>query len=1389
MPPPIQGYKTSMNNKLLTSFDTLAKEEQQILLILAVIYAPIGQTQFQNLFKSSDVFESNVITIINKPLKDKLEKTGLLIVSSEGLQCNPDISEYLMRLAIQKPWFNKLATYLLANHNFYYSYRIIIFHAIKKLRIYLYQGEDKKFIAELKQIGTLYPKNFTGILNGIFFNDFDANWFASLSEQIRFLVLRYFVDDNLWVLTDNSVQYQLLEQFYGATKPDTPEIVHTLIEQRLLRGNFNDAEVWLTNDTSSHALTLLATMRFLQNRNDEALDLFNAAVKALKKETGKRNISLDGLHGHFFNLALLRSRSFNNLVLLKQNAQFSIKKQEQNGFYWLNLILMDAVDIYQGKMTAENSSPLFKCNNFAYERLFHALLLYWIGEIKTMTAKNSKFLSELAEVCLHAQGLGFVWFAAISSTLLQRLQFKNEACKQLAEQYKDSPFNVHIDLLPQLEKWQRALEALTQLNEAPSTAKAVSKTRMIWILSLVNNQAVLAPKQQKLGKSGRWNKASSVSLKRLYHNLDEFDYLSEQDHHICAHINMEKQQPDYYGYPKKEIYELSNEAILAAVAHPNIYWLNQEFFDASPVEISLAEPQLLVKEQQKNLHISLLPHITSEQKFIAQKTANNGLLIYKINDQHRQVAEILGRDGLTVPATARQQVIDSIASIASMLTVQSDIGGTSSHAEIVDADNRMHVHLQPIGAGIQIEIFVQPFSNGGPLYKPGAGGTTVLAEINGKQLQTTRDFKLEKKHLKQILDECPLLYANKDVKWLLDDLELALEALLQLQALGDYAILEWPKGKKIQISREIGLSQTRFSVRKEKDWFSVEGGLQLDDNEVLDMQRLMYLLNSSQGRFLKLEDGQIIALTRELRQRLDDLSGLGDVQKDKIRFHPLAVGALDEITTGMDITASKPWQEQLRRLNETGNINPKLPSTLQGELRDYQYEAYQWMTRLAHWGAGACLADDMGLGKTVQALALILSRAPQGPTLILAPTSVCINWLEECQRFAPTLNVYQFGSGDRQVMLDEAGAFDLIVCSYGLLQTESERLAQKHWHTLVADEAQAIKNALTKRSKAAMTLQADFKLITTGTPIENHLGELWSLFNFINPGLLGTLSKFNERYAQAIENQQDRDVQQRLKKLLRPFILRRLKNDVLTELPSRTEVTLHVELSTEERTLYEALRRNAMQTAMEATGQPGHQQLKILADIMKLRRACCHPRLVMEESAISSSKLDVFEELVDELLANRHKALVFSQFVGHLTLIRELLDKKNIFYHYLDGSTSVPQRKNAMNSFQAGEGDLFLISLKAGGTGLNLTAADYVIHMDPWWNPAVEDQASDRAHRMGQKRPVTIYRLVAKDTIEDKIVELHKHKRDLANNLLEGGEISGKMSVEDMMALIKEDIQ
>ncbi len=1377
-----------MNDKLLARFNELSGDEQALMLALSVVYAPISHNQLQELLKKIPDFKLKSVRLNDKALWETFQKTQLIRSTANGWLCHPELSERLIKLAVAEPWFKSLCALLIADRYFYYPPNIYIWHVVKQIRIFLYQDNAMALSANIERFGEEYRSEFYNVFQKLFFEAFDAQWFESLSEQIRFIILKGYLTHCSLELIDCNAQYQLLERYFGANKPSQADRIHLLIDQRLQRGNLKDAEAWLTGDMSANGLMLHGTLHFFENRYELAVEFYNLALKAHRKATNKRGNTLMGLHGFFFSLALWQTRSGVNLKLLRQHVANVLKSSNVNdSFHVSNLQLVEALNIYQNKSRLEQSKELNAVRDFAnlgYLRLFQALLLYWLGElnVQTQARQNAKFLDELEKFCLQAQKLGYGWFAAVSSVLLVRISPARKAPQKVAEQYSTSLFLGILDLLPQVAAWERALEALSQLKNE-SYIQEIHELRIIWALTITNFGFELEPREQRLGKNGSWSKGRPIALKRLYHDLAEFSYLSDQDRRICATIETEKEYA-YYGNYSKDIYHFSTQSLVELVGHPNVYWASQTQYNA-PLEITIAEPQLLVKEQGQQLHISLLPAI-SEQKMILQRQANNGLHIYLINDQHRQVAEILGKDGLTVPALARQQVIDSIASVASLVTVQSDIGGASTHAEIVDADSRLHLHLQPIGQGLQIEVFVQPFENGGPLYKPGQGGTTVLAEIEGKQLQTTRDLTVEQQHFQQLLEDCATLDAGKDTKWLLDDPELALETLLNLQALGESAILEWPKGKKIQISRETGLKQVQFSVRKEKDWFSVEGSVQIDDNQVLDMQRLMALLNNSHGRFLKLEDGHIVALTRELRQRLDDLAGLGELQQDKVRFHPLAAQALDEITNGMNISASKPWLEQLRKFEEMGDLEPKVPSTLQGDLRDYQREGFVWMSRLAHWGAGACLADDMGLGKTVQALALMLSRAPDGPTLILAPTSVCLNWLEETQRFAPTLNVQHFGYGDRQAMLESVGPFDVIVCSYGLLQTEVDRLVEVHWHTLVADEAQAIKNALTKRSKAAMALQADFKLITTGTPIENHLGELWNLFNFINPGLLGSLQKFNERYAQAIENQHDLGVQKRLKKLLRPFILRRLKNDVLTELPSRTEVTLHIELSSEERTFYEALRRNAMQSMKEAALQDGPQHLRILAEIMKLRRACCHPRLVIEDTPLSSSKLQAFEELVDELLDNRHKALVFSQFVGYLDLIRALLDKKGINYHYLDGSTPVAQRKKAVNKFQAGDGDLFLISLKAGGTGLNLTAADYVIHMDPWWNPAVEDQASDRAHRMGQLRPVTIYRLVAKDTIEDKIVELHKHKRDLANNLLEGGELTGKLSIEEMMALIRD---
>ncbi|HWW71014.1 MAG TPA: DEAD/DEAH box helicase, partial [Duganella sp.] len=673
----------------------------------------------------------------------------------------------------------------------------------------------------------------------------------------------------------------------------------------------------------------------------------------------------------------------------------------------------------------------------------------------------------------------------------------------------------------------------------------------------------------------------------------------------------------------------------------------------------------------------------------------------------------------------------------------------------------------------------------------------VIADVGGKPVQARRHLIDERDAERELIAKCPVLEsAEQDHgEWLLGQPALCLQLLVELQELkAGSIVIAWPEGEKFRVTAKVETKQVRLAIKSNKDWFAASGEVQIDEDKVMDLRTLLELMQKNQSRFVELGENRYLALTEELHRRLREVSAYGELTADGVRLHPLAAFALEELADDVGgLKADKLWKEHLQRMASQAAFEPHLPSTLQAELRDYQLEGFNWLARLAHWGVGACLADDMGLGKTLQAIALILSRAPQGPTLVIAPTSVCMNWISEAARFAPTLNVKLFGAGDRAETMTTLQPYDVVVASYGLLQLESALFAGVEWNTIVLDEAQAIKNGATKRSQAVMALKGGFRMIATGTPLENHLGELWNLFRFINPGLLGSIEQFNLRFAAPIEKPQDHRAElgarNRLRRLIQPFMLRRTKAQVLTELPPRTEITLEVDLSKEETALYESLRRAALENLAAVEGPAEKKSIQILAEIMRLRRACCNPNLIAPELGLASSKLAAFAHLLEGLLENRHKVLVFSQFVGHLSLIRAHLDANDISYQYLDGSTSMADRKKRVDAFQAGVGDVFLISLKAGGVGINLTAADYVIHMDPWWNPAVEDQASDRAHRMGQLRPVTIYRLVARHTIEEGIVDLHQHKRDLADSLLEGSDVSGRMSAGEMLGMLQEGLK
>jgi SNF2 family DNA or RNA helicase len=653
-----------------------------------------------------------------------------------------------------------------------------------------------------------------------------------------------------------------------------------------------------------------------------------------------------------------------------------------------------------------------------------------------------------------------------------------------------------------------------------------------------------------------------------------------------------------------------------------------------------------------------------------------------------------------------------------------------------------------------------------------------------------RDFKAEKAAAAALLDRLPqfagLDGAECDWTWPVVDPQACLEVIDSLEELRGMVPIEWAKNARPITTRRADVGAMRVQVSTAGDWFALSGQVEVEPGTLLEMTALLERWDERRGRFVPLGDGRWLALSRRLQQRVEEMRALAHAEsREGLRLHSLAPLAAPQLMDGLGGAAlADEWRRRAKRWEEAGSMEIAVPSTLQAELRPYQEEGFRWLARLAYAGAGACLADDMGLGKTLQALALLLLRGADGPALVLAPASVTPNWLAEARRFAPTLNCTLFGSGDRASTIRDAGPFDVIVASYGILATEAELLASRPWHTLLLDEAQAIKNQQTIRSQAVMDMRADFRLALTGTPLENHLGELWNLFRFLNPGLLGSRERFENRFAQPIERLKDRAAMANLKRVISPFILRRTKQEVLPDLPPATEITLKVPMEPAERAFYEAVREQALRT-LEDIGQEATARVRVLAEIMRLRRACCHPSLLVPDCGLSGSKMAEFLRLAAELRDNRHRALVFSQFVDHLALLRVALDKAGITYQYLDGSTPIAEREAAVRRFQGGEGDLFLISLKAGGTGLNLTAADYVIHMDPWWNPAVEDQASARAHRIGQDRPVTIYRLVMENSIEERIVALHHSKRRMADDLLDETSQAGRLSAQELLALIR----
>ena len=457
-------------------------------------------------------------------------------------------------------------------------------------------------------------------------------------------------------------------------------------------------------------------------------------------------------------------------------------------------------------------------------------------------------------------------------------------------------------------------------------------------------------------------------------------------------------------------------------------------------------------------------------------------------------------------------------------------------------------------------------------------------------------------------------------------------------------------------------------------------------------------------------------------------------------------------------------------------------------LRPYQKAGVAWLEFLRQNNFGGILADEMGLGKTLQTLAFLQSQIGMR-SLIICPTSLVFNWLAEAKKFTPRLKVLALEGPNRHSLFEKIPEHDLIVTSYALVRRDAERYQELEFDTLVLDEAQHIKNRQTQNAQAVKAIRARHRLVLTGTPLENSVLDLWSIFDFLMPGYLGSAQDFRERYELPLARDKSAQVQARLSRRLRPFVLRRLKRDVAPELPARLEQVSFCELTEDQRSVYTQVIETSRREVLETVGAQGlaKSRMIVLTALLRLRQICCDLRLLDLEHvdpATASGKLDLFGELLEEVIDGGHRVLVFSQFVSMLTLLREKLTAEEIDFCYLDGSTS--NRSQVVERFQKNSDiPVFLISLKAGGVGLNLTGADTVIHFDPWWNPAVEQQAADRAHRIGQTRVVTNYKLITRNTVEEKILALQNRKRDLIQATLGGEEqLAATLTWEEIQELL-----
>jgi superfamily II DNA or RNA helicase len=1408
-------HRVESLERRIRTFEGLGVDEQRILTALAVFVIPTPRSPVVDLCRALElnVKGQNLDASRLSHLANHWQKLDLVVWDGTTLDCEPDFGTYAIRFATESPTWKRPNDVGFMRALVGLQRRSTTESTLSEARLLRLAGRDvdagKQAAKYLEtpnstyRIGDLFgPGDPWFVPQHVPYSEvflparlrigtsalLDHDWYLELFDGMLSADPR---PGQLLLRMDAGYVDKLEKVFKSRSLLDAPNARSLWYLWQVLQGNAERVQQRAHQDASagvSNSLGYVAVLELARGNVGPSLELFERAW-GVRKPNDIDVLQLSWV-GAFHVLALLVSGTEPHLT----QAEFLIKKLIGKGsrdahsevpyaHYWLSKYLQHLTG---------RPLPNLKSSDHAFEHpasyLMRLLVAAWFPAPDRSFWANE---AELNQVQLSAQTLGYHWFKRELTAIQHRLQKERKHSELVISEQ-----GTLVALVKHKEPWEQTLDSLVRLAAKDSLAKAPKESvvegseRLAWCVHEYSGQLHVEARLQSRKSSG-YGRGRPVALQRLLPPVDPTLPINARDRAIIDHLSLRR-----YAYGRDEI-SFGDGVALALVGHPHVF---DSLDGLIHYQVKQGQIQLRCEQTDSGYRLRLEPSLTQGMAHAGLtmtsfvQTNGTDLVVYAITPAVGEVAKLLG-PALTLPEAGEAQLKALLPRLSSLLPTTASMTADDG-AQAQPGDSTPVLRIRPKAEGLRVQLLVTPFGPKGQAHCPGEGPVQLSDYRDGQARQVCRDTETELQRARDVVAMLPSLQgaSSGDFVWIAPDLVGCLALVSELSQLADRdARVEWPEGQPLRLKRlrTMVVSITGGDAAR---WFEADGTLQFSDGVALRIAEILRLLDRASGRFVRLSNGDYAELTRDALERLELLRSfqVNAEDTDTVRVAPwlaLAMPAGDDPDSDQGDAQWRQWRNRVKLLNK----RPILPAkAFTGELRDYQSAGFAWLCRMASLETGVCLADDMGLGKTVQALGLLQYRACRkvtpsdvtGPLLIVAPASVCPNWLSEAARFTPNLEPRWFTGADRT--LQGLTRKTLVVCTYEILHRDRDALAKITWDTVVLDEAQQIKNAHTRRAKAAFALKAGFRLATTGTPIENHLGELWSLFHFLMPGLLGDQHEFVERFRSPIENARDPVRRQQLQALIRPFVLRRTKGQVLSELPPRTELVRRVQLSEPEIELYEAIRQRGLETLGVPAKDGNQQRIRVLAELMRLRRACCHPRLVLEESEIGSSKLAALLDLVTELREAGHRALVFSQFVDHLSLVREALDDLGVSYAYLDGSTPLGERARRIEAFQSGEGDLFLISLRAGGTGLNLTAADYVIHLDPWWNPAVEDQASDRAHRIGQERPVTIYRLVTQGTIEERLVAMHAVKRTLVADILEGTEGTKRLDPDDLMNLLRD---